>query len=80
MDRKIFILILPILFPIQSCMNMVVGCAGIQTYERCAKFCTHDAVATCEANYDRQISNALDGMSESNNRAIDNMNKTLYGD
>ena len=28
----------------------VMSCAGIKTsYPRCAKFCTHDAVATCES-------------------------------
>jgi len=29
-------------------MQPVMSCAGIKTYPRCAKFCTHDAVATCE--------------------------------
>jgi hypothetical protein len=33
---------------IRSSMQPVMSCAGIKTYPRCAKFCTHDAVATCE--------------------------------
>ena len=28
----------------------VMSCAGIKTHPRCAKFCTHEAVATCESS------------------------------
>ena len=31
-----------------GCVQPVMSCAGIKTFPRCAKFCTHDAVATCE--------------------------------
>ena len=37
----------------------VMSCAGIKTYPRCAKFCTHDAVATCEASVQANISQIL---------------------
>ena len=36
-----------------SCKQM--SCAGIMTYPRCAKFCTHGAVATCEASVQRSL-------------------------
>ena len=33
-----------------GCVQPVMSCAGIKTsYPRCAKFCTHDAVETCES-------------------------------
>ena len=31
-------------------MQPVMSCAGIKTHPRCAKFCTHEAVATCESS------------------------------
>ena len=34
---------------LSGCVEPIMSCAGIKTsYPRCAKFCTHDAVATCE--------------------------------
>ena len=33
---------------LSGCVEPVMSCAGILTHPRCAKFCTHDAVATCE--------------------------------
>ena len=35
---------------LSGCIEPVMSCAGIKTYPRCAKFCTHDAVATCEGS------------------------------
>ena len=35
----------------------VMSCAGIKTHPRCAKFCTHEAVATCESSVDANIRN-----------------------
>jgi hypothetical protein len=35
---------------LSGCVEPIMSCAGIKTsYPRCAKFCTHDAVATCES-------------------------------
>ena len=42
-----------------GCVQPVMSCAGIKTYPRCAKFCTHDAVATCEASVQANISQIL---------------------
>jgi hypothetical protein len=38
-----------------GCVQPVMSCAGIKTYPRCAKFCTHDAVATCESSVQATI-------------------------
>ena len=35
---------------LSSCVKQVKSCAGIMTHPKCAKFCTHSAVATCEAS------------------------------
>lgn len=35
---------------LSSCVKQVMSCAGIMTHPKCAKFCTHGAVATCEAS------------------------------
>ena len=37
-----------------GCVQPVMSCAGIKTYPRCAKFCTHEAVAICEASVQSQ--------------------------
>ena len=42
-------------FILSSCVEPVMSCAGIKTYPRCAKFCTHNAVATCEGNVQRAL-------------------------
>ena len=42
-----------------------IGCANIKTYPECAKFCTHDAVATCESSVKRRISEAADAIQQS---------------
>jgi hypothetical protein len=35
---------------LSGCVEPIMSCAGIKTsYPRCAKFCTHDAVETCES-------------------------------
>ena len=44
---------------LSGCIEPVMSCAGIKTYPRCAKFCTHDAVATCEASVDASISRSI---------------------
>jgi len=41
-----------------SCKN-VMSCAGILTYDFCSKYCTHEAVATCEASFQRSIDSAV---------------------
>ena len=38
------------LLMLSGCIEPVMSCAGIKTYPRCAKFCTHEAVATCESS------------------------------
>ena len=43
------------LLMLSGCIEPVMSCAGIKTYPRCAKFCTHDAVATCEASVQANI-------------------------
>ena len=43
------------LLMLSGCIEPVMSCAGIKTYPRCAKFCTHDAVATCEASVQASI-------------------------
>ena len=58
--KKIFIKFLifaSVLFSTNGCIQPVMSCAGIKTYPRCAKFCTHDAVATCEASVQANIRN-----------------------
>ena len=40
---------------LSGCIEPVMSCAGIKTYPRCAKFCTHDAVATCESSVQATI-------------------------
>ena len=44
---------------LSGCIEPVMSCAGIKTYPRCAKFCTHDAVATCEASVHESISRSI---------------------
>ena len=39
---------------LSGCIEPVMSCAGIKTYPRCAKFCTHEAVAICEASVQSQ--------------------------
>jgi len=43
------------LLMLSGCIEPVMSCAGIKTYPRCAKFCTHNAVATCEASVQASI-------------------------
>ena len=42
------------LLMLSGCIEPVMSCAGIKTYPRCAKFCTHEAVAICEASVQSQ--------------------------
>ena len=42
-----------------------IGCANIKTYPECSKFCSHDAVATCESSVKRRISEAADSIQQS---------------
>ena len=43
-----------------GCVQPVMSCAGIKTsYPRCAKFCTHDAVATCESSVQATIRSSM---------------------
>ena len=45
-----------------------MSCAGIKTYPRCAEFCTHDEVATCEAS----VQATIRSINENNQRMGDN--------
>ena len=42
------------LLMLSGCIEPVMSCAGILTHPRCAKFCTHEAVAICEASVQSQ--------------------------
>ncbi|MBT4662660.1 MAG: hypothetical protein HOC18_12235 [Candidatus Marinimicrobia bacterium] len=53
-----------------------MSCAGIKTYPRCAKFCTHDAVATCEAS----VNASIDSLLENHQRNMRNIYKPNYDD
>ena len=54
---------------LSSCKKM--SCAGIMTFPRCAKFCTHGAVATCEASVHRSIDQGLSDFKRDLNRNND---------
>ena len=56
------------LLMLSGCIEPVMSCAGIKTYPRCAKFCTHDAVATCEAS----VQATIRSINENNQRKNDN--------
>ena len=57
-----------------GCVEPIMSCAGIKTsYPRCAKFCTHDAVATCEASVQATIRSLNDNF-QSNMRNIQRNN------
>jgi hypothetical protein len=57
-----------ILLSISGCKS-VRSCAGVMTYRSCAKFCTHSAVAICEAGVKADINSSLDR----NQRNINNL-------
>ena len=63
-----FLIFASILFSTNGCIQPVMSCAGIKTYPRCAKFCTHDAVATCEAS----VQATIRSIHENNQRKSDN--------
>ena len=45
---------------LSGCVEPIMSCAGIKTsYPRCAKFCTHDAVATCESSVQATIRSSM---------------------
>ena len=56
------------LLMLSGCIEPVMSCAGIKTYPRCAKFCTHDAVVTCEAS----VQATIRSINENNQRKNDN--------
>ena len=56
------------LLMLSGCIEPVMSCAGIKTYPRCAKFCTHDEVATCEAS----VQATIRSINENNQRKNDN--------
>ena len=77
--KKIIIKLLifaSILFSTNGCIQPVMSCAGIKTYPRCAKFCTHDAVATCEAS----VNASIDSLLENHQRNMRNIYKPNYDD
>ena len=62
---------------LSGCIEPVMSCAGIKTYPRCAKFCTHDAVATCEASVQATI-NSINENHQRNMRNIYKKNDNDY--
>ena len=52
MILTLFSHLLPIL---SGRVQPVMSCAGIKTHPRCAKFCTNETVATCEASVQASI-------------------------
>ena len=56
MILTLFSHLLPIL---SGRVQPVMSCAGIKTHPRCAKFCTNETVATCEASVQANISQIL---------------------
>mgnify|MGYP003689016559 CR=1 FL=1 len=63
-----FLIFASILFLTNGFIQPVISCAGIKTYPRCAEFCTHDEVATCEASVQANIRS----INENNQRKSDN--------
>jgi len=61
---------------LSGCIEPVMSCAGIKTYPRCAKFCTHDAVATCEAS----VQASIRSINENHQRNMRNIYKTNDND
>ena len=61
---------------LSGCVQPVMSCAGIKTYPRCAKFCTHDAVATCEAS----VQATINSINENHQRNMRNIYKPNYDD
>ena len=55
MKLNYFLIFCSTLLILSGCVQPVMSCAGIKTYPRCAKFCTHDAVATCESSVQATI-------------------------
>jgi hypothetical protein len=65
------------LLMLSGCVQPVMSCAGIKTYPRCAKFCTHDAVATCESSVQANI-RSINDMHQRNMRNIYKKNDNDY--
>ena len=59
-----------------GCVQPVMSCAGIKTYPRCAKFCTHDAVATCESS----VQATIRSINDNHQRNMRNIYKPNYDD
>ena len=61
---------------LSGCVQPVMSCAGIKTYPRCAKFCTHESVAICEAS----VNASIDSLLENHQRNMRNIYKPNYDD
>jgi len=77
MKLNYFLIFCSTLLILSGCVQPVMSCAGIKTYPRCAKFCTHDAVATCEASVQATI-NSINENHQRNMRNIYKKNDNDY--
>ena len=80
MKLNYFLIFCSTLLILSGCIQPVMSCAGIKTYPRCAKFCTHDAVATCESSVQANIRNTQNQLQQNNRNYQNQINKTYSDD